>query len=413
MEALSTAKETGTSFVSGLENDTTVAINTVTITDGNGTLWLEAKDSDLDTTTPETDYVLRTVGKGGNQKSFDLEVTFHGDGTVTVSGLQAKDTITYTTVGQHNRVELWNSGDDATTLDWDIGGFRLTEVAADTDEIGSKIFFEDDGPSIAAGTDPNALTVDETTLGTDDSGSFAGLFSVSYGADGQAATGPLTYALGIGVADANSGLVDTATGNSVFLFLSADGTTITGKEGTSLADAGTGTGTGTGDTVFVIGVNASTGVGSLDQQRAVMHSANTGPDEAVTLADGVITLSATAKDGDLDTASRTENVGDRFTFKDDAPTAGANTAVQLDDETAQTTRAAPNVGGTGDASGTAATATGTLTHNFGADGAGTVLLTGATLPAVGGFSQILSADGTTLTISQTQNGVSVDVISIR
>ena len=53
-------------------------------------------------------------------------------------------------------------------------------------------------------------------------------------------------------------------GNSVFLFLSADGTTITGKEGTDLADAGT------GDTVFVISVNADTGVVALDQ-RACRH----------------------------------------------------------------------------------------------------------------------------------------------
>ena len=132
----------------------------------------------------------------------------------------------------------------------------------------------------------------------------------------------------------------------------------------------------------------------------------------MTLADNVITLTATATDGDLDTASKTEDVGDRFTFKDDAPTAGANTAVQLDDETAQSTRAAPNPGGTDDATGTSATATGTLANSFGADGAGTVLLTGATLPASGGFSQALSGDKKTLTISQIQNGASVDVVKI-
>ena len=150
-------------------------------------------------------------------------------------------------------------------------------------------------------------------LATNASGSFASLFNVSYGADGQASTGALAYTLGIGVVGADSGLDDTLTGNSVFLFLSNGGTTITGKEGTSLADAGT------GDTVFVISVNAATGVVTLDQQRAVIHTPDTGPDQAVTLADGVITLTATAKDGDLDTASRTENVGDRFIFKDDAP----------------------------------------------------------------------------------------------
>ena len=169
----------------------------------------------------------------------------------------------------------------------------------------------------------------------------------------------------------------------------------------------------TGDTVFVISVNADTGVVTLDQQRAVIHSPDTGPDQAVTLADDVITLTATATDGDTDTASKTEDVGDRFTFKDDAPTAGTNTAVQLDDETAQSTLGTPpNPGGTGDATGTSATATGTLAHTFGADGAGTVLLTSATLPASGGFSQSLSVDNKTLTISQLQNGASVDVVKI-
>ena len=150
----------------------------------------------------------------------------------------------------------------------------------------------------------------------------------------------MAYTLGIGVVGADSGLDDTLTGNSVFLFLSNGGTTITGKEGTSLADAGT------GDTVFVISVNANTGVVTLDQQRAVIHTPDTGPDQAVTLADGVITLTATAKDGDLDTASRTENVGDRFTFKDDAP------LLTVDDAT-----------GTYDAG-----AAGNWDHNPGADG---------------------------------------------
>ena len=108
----------------------------------------------------------------------------------------------------------------------------------------------------------------------------------------------MAYALGIGVVGADSGLDDTLTGNSVFLFLSNGGTTITGKEGTSLADAAT------GDTVFVISVDAATGVVTLDQQRAVIHTPDTGPDQAVTLADNVITLTATATDGDLDTASQ-------------------------------------------------------------------------------------------------------------
>ena len=256
---------------------------------------------------------VNVVGTAG------VSVNYSGD-TAVITGVKDDDIIRYTTDVDHNRVLIRNdqpASGSGSNVSFDLGGFKLTEVSGDTDEVGSKIFFEDDGPSITTGTNPTALTVDETTLGTNASGSFASLFNVAFGSDGPKDTDgvagedadAVTYALGIGVVGANSGLVDTATGNSVFLFLSADGTTITGKEGTDLADAGT------GDTVFVISVNADTGVVALDQQRAVIHTPDTGPDQAVTLADEVITLTATATDGDLDTASKTENVGDRFTFE--------------------------------------------------------------------------------------------------
>ena len=88
--------------------------------------------------------------------------------------------------------------------------------------IGQALNFEDDGPSIVvadtAAADP--LTVDETLLGTNASASFADNFSStpSYGADG-AGTVSSAYALSVQASGADSGLVDVATGNSVFLFL--------------------------------------------------------------------------------------------------------------------------------------------------------------------------------------------------
>lgn len=57
----------------------------------------------------------------------------------------------------------------------------------------------------------------------------------------------------------------------------------------------------------------------------------------MTLADNVVTLTATAKDGDIDTASFTDNVGDRFTFKDDAPAITVNDATGTYDAGAQGT----------------------------------------------------------------------------
>lgn len=385
----------------------TVEIEAYLTSDVSGNGYLDGNpivqgDTQVNITTGSVEVIrdgVNVVGTAG------VTVDYTGNFAV-ITGLLDDDIVKYATDADHNRVLIRNdqpASGAGSNIAFDLGGFSLTEVDGDTDEIGSKIIFEDDGLSIAAGTDPAALTVDETALGTDASGSFAGLFTPTFGTDGEAATDALVYELGIGTT--NSGLVDTATGNTVFLFLSADGTTITGREGADLSDAET------GETVFVITVDPETGEVTLDQQRAIVHP-TTDPDESKALADDVITLTLAATDGDTDTAGRTTNIGDRFVFKDDGPSAGTNTAVQLDDETAQTTEAAANSGGTGDASGTSATASGTLDHAFGNDGAGTVLLTAATLPLVGGFSQVLSADGAVLTIRQMQNGVSVDVLKV-
>src|SRR5205814_5322451 len=80
---------------------------------------------------------------------------------------------------------------------------------------------------------------------------------------------------------------------------------------------------------------------------------------------------------------------------DDTPTVAANALVQLDDDAL----AGGNPGGIGDDP-NAVNTTGTLAHSYGADGAGSTLLTaaGATLPA--GFTASVNAAGTILTISQ-------------
>ena len=82
------------------------------------------------------------------------------------------------------------------------------------------------------------------------------------------------------------------------------------------------------------------------------------------------------------------------------PTVGVNTMLQLDDDA---------LGGiAGDAANgddvEATDLTGTLAHTYGADGAGTVLLTGVDLPTAGEFDFDLSSDGKTLTITQDQGG---------
>ncbi|MBZ9857248.1 DUF5801 domain-containing protein [Mesorhizobium sp. CA13] len=112
------------------------------------------------------------------------------------------------------------------------------------------------------------------------------------------------------------------------------------------------------------------------------------------------TVKAVDGDGDSVTQSFTVNVAD------DVPTASMNAQVQLDDDAL-----AGNPDGTGDVTPDTAHTSGTLGHTYGADGAGTTLLTGATLPAAGGFS-VTSNSGTDLIISQVQNSVVVDVLKV-
>src|SRR5260221_2984757 len=82
---------------------------------------------------------------------------------------------------------------------FDVGAVYLTNttINADHAEVGSHVVIEDDGPGITAlGTIPT-LTVDDSTLGINASGSFAGIFASSAGADG----GSTAYALNVVAGD--------------------------------------------------------------------------------------------------------------------------------------------------------------------------------------------------------------------
>uniref|UniRef100_UPI00192A626A DUF5801 repeats-in-toxin domain-containing protein n=1 Tax=Legionella pneumophila TaxID=446 RepID=UPI00192A626A len=97
---------------------------------------------------------------------------------------------------------------------------KLTAVATDKDgdsasataDIGLSFNFEDDGPSIALSGVAQALTVDETALATNDTKSFAGLFTPSFGADGAAAANAVAYSLEVKAPGVASGVLDTESG---------------------------------------------------------------------------------------------------------------------------------------------------------------------------------------------------------
>jgi VCBS repeat-containing protein len=196
-------------------------------------------------------------------------------------------------------------------------------------DLGGNVRFADDGPTVTLSATPApTLTVDETVLTTDASGSFAGLFTTNFGADGAGTT-----AYTLGVVAGPSGLLDVATGQAVNLSL--NGGVVEGRT------------SGSNALVFTVTVNGS-GVVTLDQQRAVSHLPNTNADQPTSLsAANLVTLTATSTDGDGDTASATANIANALVFKDDGPAIdiAASGSVLIVDESLSTGGSVQNEGG--------------------------------------------------------------------
>jgi hypothetical protein len=354
ISAFSTAAEPGANFINGYANDTPVAITNVQVINNSTGLVIENSDGSVNDPT--------------------ITISFTG-GVATLTGIKAGYQIEYTTTSDHNRVLIENGaaldarGDNH--ADFDIGGFSLRQASTSTAEIGSKMIFEDDGPSVsAAGTEPT-LTVDETVLTTDATQNFAANFSSAFGADGA---GTLTYALG--VVAGGSGLTDTATGEAVNLSL--NGTVVEGRTAT------------TNLLVFTVSVAANGDV-TLDQLRAVVHPDATNPDDSTSLSsDTLVTLTATITDKDGDSAHATLNIGQNLVFKDDGPsisTTGSEPTLTVD-ETVLTTDATQNFAAN-------------FTSAFGADGAGTLTYALGVVAGASGLTDTATGEAVNLSLNGT------------
>src|SRR5204862_406959 len=127
-----------------------------------------------------------------------------------------------------------------------------------------------------------------------------------FGADGPGAT-PVGYTLG--TPGGASGFVDTATGQAVVL--SKNGAVIEGRTQTSNV------------LVFTVSVDSSGNV-TLDQKRAVVHPDTTNNDDSKSFsAANLVVLTATANDGDLDSAHADLPIGLQLIIKDDGPSISA------------------------------------------------------------------------------------------
>ena len=152
------------------------------------------------------------------------------------------------------------------------------------------------------------------------------------------------------------------------------------------------------DVIRVSLSNTTDGAYTVEQLHAIDHVPGNNEN------DQTFTFGYEVRDSNGDTAQGSLSL----TVDDDSPVVVANAPIVFDEDAL-----GGNLGGTGDfdpATNGPITATGTLAHSYGADGAGTVLLTAAGAPE--GFTYAVNGAGTVLTVSQLQDGVNVSVLQV-
>ncbi|MDT4801590.1 repeat domain protein [compost metagenome] len=284
-------------------------------------------------------------------------------GGVTVITISLdKSTGAYTVV--QNAPILHPNGHNENNLTFEVE-YKITDRDGDRAEGSLYIKVDDDSPTVSScPAEAGSLEVDETTLGYADTTSFAGLFSGGFGADGP---GSIVFSLDVSAQGADSGLDDAETGADILLY--KVGSSVVGRIGGEQ-----------GATVFTLGVDQEARV-TLQQLRAILHSPDSGPDQAASLASvDLVRLTLVGTDRDGDSVSTSVGLGKAISFRDDAPSVCANDCVQLDDDALY----GGYSGGTGDVDPDTANLSGTLGHSFGADGAGSISLLESGAPS--GFS---------------------------
>lgn len=209
------------------------------------------------------------------------------------------------------------------------------DVASHSEAIGSRVGFQDDGPTAMAALGSGGVTHDETAgldgdaddttapavaalfaavanLSADMAAAFAqGGASVidasgsDYSQDEENDT--TLYSLNLSAAGVDSGL-DTTDGHSILLYKEDD--LVVGRISGGADD---------GKAAFALAIDASTGVLSLAQYASLWHDDDSDPDDTVKIANSA--LFATVTDGDSDTHSASVAIGDRVAFQDDDPLA--------------------------------------------------------------------------------------------
>src|SRR5436190_352303 len=230
-------------------------------------------------------------------------------------------------------------------------------------------------PTIVVGLVPG-LIVDESffTIATNGmagsgqppAGSTAASGLVPFTVDAPAGQQSLTFALSVSAAGVDSGLIDSQTGNHVFLFL--ENGVVVGREG---ANSGAAAG---GPIDFRLSVDATGNITLVDLRSVHQGAGETGDiNEGTSLNVGLVSLTATVTDINNASASASVDVGPHLTLLDDGPsiTVSKEAPSLSVDESFLT--AATNVidGSTPNVANTLTTAnfSGAFAHVNGADGA--------------------------------------------
>ncbi|AMO77277.1 retention module-containing protein [Pseudomonas citronellolis] len=268
-------------------------------------------------------------GVNASNTIFNLKVD--GSGNVTLTQYAEIDhalpgaTSNYATQQTPLATGLVSLQATATITDYD--GDKASSTASL--DLGNKVAFADDGPSISVGLGSQSVLVqtqDADTIGANSdtaSGDFTGAFvitSQSAGADAPASAVSWSYSLKLLAGQgADSGL---SSGNATIHLYDVGGK-IVGSTATSLQ------GVTTANTVFDLRLDGNSGKVILTQYSAIQHDgpgASGNYDSQVAwLKTGLVGLEGTASitdyDGDKASSSQTLDLGNKIGFADDGPTA--------------------------------------------------------------------------------------------
>jgi Domain of unknown function (DUF5801) len=276
-----------------------------------------SNDSGL-TTTDGTSILLFkegsvVVGRAGGEAIFAIGIDA-ATGNVTT---EQYDSIRHSPVG---------TADDLAS----IAGSVLFAVASVTDgdgdsaapqvDIGAKIGFEDDGPSVTLALNLGASMIIDESLGfdasdpnaNDEAGQAAGVIgyaskadlfgsTLDVGEDEEGATSAYSFRI-----DAALTALKVSNTNSVISLVAVNASTVNGVS----AD---------GQLAFTLAIDAGSGAVTLSQFIALEHPNTSDGDDSIAFGSGLISAVRAVIDGDGDTASASVDLGAIIAIEDDGP----------------------------------------------------------------------------------------------